>query len=337
MIASAGDKQDKKILILAETEDGEIGSMTLGLLRAGRGLADKIKGELCTAVLGHNVSEPAIEIAYFSDEVYLLDNTLLATFQVDFYTNTLEQLCRKIDPDIVLMGHTIDNLDLAPRLAYRMGTQLITDCIDFDIDPESWHLLCTKPVYGDNAVAIFMCTKKPQMATLRPNIMEDMERGSTKGKVINFEPTIDKSTVQLELVESVKGESVRLDKADAIVAGGRGIHKIEGLQRLEELIEILRRYFSKVELGASRPLIDAGWLPHSRQVGLTGEKASPELYIAIGISGALQHLTGIFRSKKIVAINKDEQAPIFNYADYGIVGDYEEVVPALIEKLKELQ
>jgi electron transfer flavoprotein alpha subunit len=230
----------------------------------------------------------------------------------------------------------MDNLDLAPKLACRMGSRLVTDCIGFDVELSTGHLLCTKPVYGDNAVATFIVEKKPYMATLRPKVMEDIERIPTKGKVINVDIVIEESITKVELIEEIPGETVSIDKADAIVAGGRGIKKVEGLKQLEELIEILKKYFGKVELGASRPLVDNGWLPSSRQLGLTGEKASPELYIAIGISGASQHLSGILGSKKIIAINRDEQAPIFSSADYGVVGEYEHVIPAIIKKLREL-
>lgn len=331
------NQTDKTVLILAEREEDEVGVVTLELVRAGRVLAEKIVGKLCVAVLGYEVDDSANEIAHFSDTVYALDNALLATFQVDLYAHALEQLCRRIGPDIVLMGHTLDNLDLAPKLAYRMGTRLVTDCIGFDIEPETGHLLSTKPVYGDSALATFLIEKKPQMVTLRPRVMKNMERSSDKGKIIDFELALDKSIAKTEVIETVLGESVSLDKADVIVAGGRGIKKIEGLALLKELIEVLNRYFDTVELGASRPLVDTGWAPPSRQVGLTGEKASPELYFAIGISGALQHLAGIFGSRKIVAINNDEQANIFKYANYGVVGDYEDVIPALIKKLKELQ
>lgn len=328
--------EQTRILILAEKEDEIFAPITFELLRAGSELADKAGGRLCSAVLGLEIGEISEEMAHFSDEVYVLDHPLFAVFQVDLYAHALEQLCRSTDPDIVLTGHTLGNLDLAPRLACRMEAHLITDCIGLDIEPEMGHLLCTKPVYGDNAVATFAIEKKPQMVTLRPKVMGGMERRTTKGKVTHFDPGIDESLLRTEVIETVPGESVSLDKADAIVAGGRGIKGIEGLQQLEELIEVLRRYFGKVELGASRPLIDAGWLAPSRQLGLTGEKANPEVYMAIGISGASQHLSGIVGSKKIVAINRDEQAAIFDSADYGVVGRYEDVLPAFIKKLRQL-
>jgi len=339
------DGKHKRILILVEEEDGQIASITFELLRAGRELADKIGGILCTAVLGHEVVDIANESTDFSDECYCLNQILLADFQVDLYVHALEKLCKNINPDIILMGQTLDNLDLAPRLACKMGTELITDCIGFDIDQGTGRLLCTKPIYGDNAIAIFIIEKKPYMAMLRSKVMGAIGRSSKKGKVFNFDPALDGSLAKTELIKKVTGERVSLDKADAIVAGGRGLKiegdkqegdKQEGLKQLEELVGVLKNFFGKVEVAGSRPLVDAGWLPPSRQIGLTGEKANPQLYIAVGISGASQHLSGILGSKKIVAINKDERAPIFKSADYGVVGRYEDVIPALIKKLKEL-
>lgn len=329
-------QEHNKILVLAVQEDGEVASVTLELLRAGRELVDKVGGELCAAIIGHEVGDAAGDIALYADKVYSIDHALLGIFQVDFYVDALQQFFRIINPDIIVMGHTLDNQDVAPRLAFKLQTQVITDCIGIDIDAETGSLLCTKPVYGENAIATFIVEKKPQMATLRPKVVEAMDQSKNEGEVVRFDPVINESLTTTELIETVLEETVSLDKADAIVAGGRGITKIEGLKQLEGLAKTLKRYFDKVEVGASRPLVDAGWLFHSRQIGLTGQKANPELYIAIGISGALQHMTGIFNSKKIVAINKDEQAPIFNYADYGIVGEYEDVVPGIIKKLEGL-
>jgi len=325
----------KKILVIAETEDKKKANISFELLRAGNDLSDKAGIKLCVALLGHNITSITDEIISYADEVYSVDNPLLNTFQPDLYTHALETLCKDLNPEIILSGHTLDNLDVAPRLAHRLSAQLITDCIQFDLDSNG-NLLCTKPVYGDNAYATFALSKKPQMATLRLKSLESAKPKATKGSIINFEVTLDESQKKTESVEIKPGESVSLDKAEIIVSGGRGIKDAEGLQVLNELIETIKKFNSKVELGASRPLIDAGWLPSSRQVGLTGEKVSPGVYIAVAISGASQHLSGMIGSKKIIAINKDETANIFNSADYGAVGRYEDIVPALIRKLKEL-
>jgi len=329
-------REHGRVLVLGEREGKEIASITFELLGVGRKLAGDLNGTLCAAISGNQITDVSKEIAHFADEVYPLDHPLLASFHADLYTIAFEQLCRNVNPDIVLMGHTLDNLSLAPRLAYKMGAQVITDCIDLAIEPGTGHLLCTKPVYGAKIVSIFKLEKKPYMATLRPKAVEPVGPGSVRGKVIHFDPIVDESAIKVELIEIIKEESVSLDKAEAIVAGGRGIKNTEGVNQLKELINALRRYFSTVELGASRPLVDAGLVPSSRQVGLTGEKVAPELYIAVGISGSLQHLTGMSGSKTIIAINTNPKAYIFEVADYGVIGSYEEVVPAFKRKLEDL-
>jgi electron transfer flavoprotein alpha subunit len=235
------------------------------------------------------------------------------------------------------MGTTIENLDLAPRLAYKIGAQVITDCIDLAIEPETGHLLCTKPVYGAKVISTFKLERKPYMVTLRRKAAEPGTPRPDQGKIVHFDPVIDETLVKVATIERIKEESVSLDKAAAIVAGGRGIKDAEGIEQLKELIKVLRKYFAKVELGASRPLVDAHLVPSSRQIGLTGEKVSPQLYIAVGISGSLQHLTGILGAKKIIAINTDPKAHIFKVADYGVIGPFEEVLPALKGKLEELK
>lgn len=328
-------QEEKKILVVAEIDGQKIENISFELLQAGNELSEKSGGKLYAAILGHNISTITDEIASYADEVYSIDNPLLEIFQPDLYTYALETLCKDLNPDSILLGHTLGNLDVAPRLAQRISAHLITDCIQFDLDKNN-DLACIKPIYGDNAYATFIIRKKPQMATLRLKSLKPCEPRTTKGKIVNFDITLDKSLVKTESVETKPGESVSLDKAEIIVSGGRGIKDVEGLQALNELIETIKKFNSKVELGGSRPLIDAGWIPSSRQVGLTGEKVSPEIYIAIAISGSSQHLSGMIGSKKIIAINKDEAANIFHSADYGVVGKYEDIVPSFIRKLKEL-
>lgn len=331
-----GRQKNKKILVLVERDNGGLAPVTFELLKAGKDLADQLGADLCTAILGHEISAVLNEIAHFSDEVYCIDNPLLRDFRVELYAQVLWKICCDVNPDIVIMGHTLDNLDLAPRLAYKMGVQIITDCINLTIEPETEYLLCTKPVYGAKILSTFKLEKKPCIITIRSKAMEPIGSSDANGKIIYLNPTIDESSIDVALIEKIKGETIRLDKADTIVAGGRGIKDVEGLKQLEEMVNVLRRYFSEVELGASRPLVDMGLVPSSRQVGLTGEKVAPELYIAVGISGALQHLTGMLGAKNIVAINNNPKAPIFEVAHYGVVGDYQDVVPAIIKKLKEL-
>jgi electron transfer flavoprotein alpha subunit len=330
-------RENGRLLILTDIDDEKsLTPITFELLGAARKLAKKNGAILCAAVLGHEVRTLAQEMARFADEVYCVDEISLATFQADLYADALEQLCRSVTPEIFLAGHTLGNLELAPKLAYRMGARLITDCVSLNVDEKSGDLILTKPVFGENAFANFRSTEKPYMATIRPNAVEPVDQALVGGKIIDFNPVIDCSRTRTVLVEVVRSENIRLDRAGAVVAGGRGIKRIEDLKHLEDLAEALREHFDAVEVGASRPLVDAGWLPPFRQVGLTGAKIKPELYMAIGISGSLQHLSGVFGAKKIVAINTDPDASIFNYADIGVVGDYESVLPPLVSRLREL-
>jgi electron transfer flavoprotein alpha subunit len=329
-----------RILVLIEREDQGIASITFELLGMGKRLANGSRRILCAAVLGHKLTKVSSEIAYFADEVYFLDHALLERFEAEAYASGLEQLCRNVNPDIVLMGHSLNGQDLSPRLAYKMGVQVISDCIDLAFEPGTEHLHCTKPVYGAKIIAHFKLDRKPYIVTLRSKVIEPIGSSPAQGKVIHFNPVIDESLAKVELIERIEEESISLGTADAIVAGGRGIKNdegfAEGLDQLKELVRVLTRYFRKVELGASRPLVDAGSAPSSRQIGLTGEKVAPELYVAVGISGSLQHLTGMLGSKKIIAINNNRKAPIFEVSHYGVIGNYQDVVPAFIKKLEEL-
>jgi len=332
-------KQDNgKVLVIVEREGQEIAPITLELLQAGRELADQIGSILCSVVIGDNNNDLAEDISQYSDEVYSLDHPLLASFDPEFYTSSLNQLCQLVNPTAILLGHTLNNQNVAPKLAYKMGREVITDCIQLAIEGGTGHILCSKPVYGAKFIATFKLEKKPYVVTLRSKAWEPIIPRTTKGEVIHIAPVLKEASVKVECMEEIREESISLYKADAIVSAGRGVKNAEGgLSELTGLVEVLGSYFSRVELGASRPLVDAHLVPSSRQVGLTGEKVAPELYIAIGISGSLQHVTGILRAKKIVAINTDPEANIFTVADYGVIGDFEEVVPALIKKLEELQ
>jgi electron transfer flavoprotein alpha subunit len=328
--------ENGRIFVLVEREGPTIAPITFELLGMGKRIVTELRGILCAVTIGHEVIDISSKITHFVDEVYSVDHLQFKSFKAELYINVLEQLYQDVNPDVVLMGCTLNNLDLAPRLAYRMGVPVITDCIRLAVEPETGHLLCTKPVYGGKITSILKLMKKPYMVTLRPKAMEPVGPGSATGRIIDVDPVIDESTVKVEMIEKINEETVSLDRAKAIVAGGRGVKNAEGLGQLKELVGVLKKYFGKVELGASRPLVDAHLVPSSRQIGLTGEKVAPELYIAVGISGSLQHLTGVLGAKKIIAINTDTKANIFKVADYGIIGSFEEVVPALKKKLDEL-
>ncbi len=330
-------KEQKRVLVLIEKEKGHIAPISLELLRAGRDLSHKCGEILSACVLGQGIHDLSDEISYYADEVIMLDNPLLANFEANVWASALANLCEVAKPTTIIVGHTYDNMELAPKLAFRVGSDLITDCVHLEEDTGNGrHLLCTKPIYGNNAVAVIAIETKPQMVTLRSKVWHALQKSEDKGEIVSFDCKPELFTAMTESVELVPGESVNLDKADAIVAAGRGIKTAEAVAELDGLLKVLKNYFNNVELGASRPVVEAGLLPRSRQIGQTGEKVGPQLYIALAISGATQHVTGIVPSKKVIAINKDPDAPIFEAADYGVVASYEEVLPSLINKLEEL-
>lgn len=331
-----GKQENGRVLVLVEREEHEIAPITFELLQAGRELTDQIGGYLCSVILGNNIDNVSKELSQYADVVYSLDHSLLASFNPDFYTSALNQLCQSLNPTVILMGHTLNNQNVAPRLAYIIEVEVMTDCIQLAIEAGTGSLLCSKPVYGAKFISMFKLEKEPYLVTLRSKAWEPIIPCATKGEVIPFTPVLEEASSKVECIKRIKEESISLSKADAIVSAGRGIKDAEGLGQLTGLIKILGNYFNRVELGASRPLVDSHLVPSSRQVGLTGEKVAPELYIAVGISGSLQHVTGILGAKKIVAINNNPKAPIFQVADYGVIGNFEEVVPALIKKLEEL-
>jgi electron transfer flavoprotein alpha subunit len=332
-------EEAKKVLIVTERKGPALAPTTLGLLGMGRKIATGL-GEgvsLCAAVMGRETGGISREAALFADRVYALDHPLLDPFDPELHTKALEQLVQKVKPSAVVMGGGIDHLTLAPRLAYKMGVEVITDCVGVDVEEKTGHLLCKKPVYGAKIFSTFRLDREPFLVAIRPKSAEPIGPAPGPCKIIRFDPVIDESMMRVRVIEKVKEESVDLTKAEAIVAGGRGIGDAHGLERLKELIKVLGKYFKRVELGATRPLVDSHLVPSSRQVGLTGEKVAPELYIAVGISGSMQHLTGIAGAKKIVAINSSSKAYIFEVADYGVIGGFEEVLPAFRRKLEEIQ
>lgn len=329
------DNTGKKIAVIVEKEHDRTAHLTYELLAAGKILSDAMPARLIGIVVGYKVAATAQDIAGFASEVHMIDDPALEAFQPEVYAAALSECLAEVSPDAVIMGHTLENVDLAPRIALLLNGAIVTDAVKMEIDP-SGKLFCEKPIYGDKAMARFALTARPGIITLRPKSIPPLEHGEEQGVITPFKPTIGRSVAKITFVKEVPGESVSLDKADAVVGGGRGIKEKENIHYLQDLADALKRFFSNVEIGASRPLVDSGFFQPSRQIGLTGEKVAPELYIAVAISGASQHLSGITGSKKIVAINKDEQATIFESADYGVVGEYEKVIPALVKKLKEL-
>lgn len=324
------------ILVLVEAEDGQCGPMTLELLKAAEELAQQNKELLCACLLGHETRALAEEIAYYVSRVFVVDHQLLSEFQPDLQTQAVSELCSSLKPRTLIMGHTYENLETAPKIALRLGADLMTDCIHIEREASSGTLLATKPVYSGHAQAVFELNTIPQMILLRPGIYKPCAKGLSRGEIIPFDCRIDPFLALTEKISIVPEEVVNLGQAEVIVSAGRGVKNIEGIGELKKLISTLGIFIDRVELGASRPLVDAGLLPRSRQIGQTGEKVAPRLYIAVGVSGSIQHLSGMINSEKVVAINTDREAPIFGVADYGIVGPFEEILPAMVQALKEI-
>ncbi|MDP3879612.1 MAG: electron transfer flavoprotein subunit alpha/FixB family protein [Dehalococcoidales bacterium] len=326
---------NKGVMIYGEVTEGKISSIAAELLGCGRKTADDLGQELSVALLGSGVSDLAQEaIALGADKVYVVDDPLLADYQTDSYIVVMEKVAKQVMPQVILMGQTGIGRDLAPRLAFRLGTAATLDCVGIEVDPNTKRLLQTKPVYGGNAQAVYTYDTDPQIATIRAKAMAPaVPDSSRKGEVVKIEAGLDPSAIRTKVLEKVKEEveGIRLEDAAVIVSGGRGIGGAEGFAKLTELAEAL-----KGAVGASRPACDSGWMPDTAQVGLTGKIVSPDFYLAIGISGSSQHLAGCSGAKTIVAINKDPEANIFKVARYGIVGDWKQVIPAFTQKVKEL-
>ena len=325
----------KGIMVYGELVEGKMSSITTELLGCGRRLADDLKEDLLCILVGDKLDEaPKKAIAFGADKVYTAEDPLLKEYQTDSYVAIMEKAVKDISPRILLFGQTSVGRDLAPSLAFRLGTSLSMDCIELSIDPGTKLLQQTRPVYGGNARASFTSETFPQMATVRKKTMSPLEPNeSRKGEITPIKVELDPAKVRTKVLETVEEEvtGVKLEDAQAIVAGGRGIGSPDGFKQLEELAKAL-----KGAVGASRPPCDNKWVPDTMQVGLTGKIVTPELYIAVGVSGASQHLAGCSGAKNIIAINKDPEANIFREARFGVVGDWKQVLPAFSEKVKEL-
>ncbi len=325
----------KGVMVYGEVTEGKLAAIATELLGCGRKLADDLGQELCAVLAGSDISGLAQEaIAFGADKVYVVDDPLLKDYQTDPYVLTLEKVVKQAMPQILILGQTSIGRDLAPRLAFRLETAASMDCIELAIDPDSKLMLQTKPVYGGNAQAIFACESCPQIATVRAKAMSPLERDTSRqGEVITIEAGLDPLAIRTKVLERVteEVEGIKLEGAVTVVSGGRGIGSAEGFKQLEELAKILNG-----AVGATRPPCDNGWVPDGWQVGLTGKIVTPDLYIAVALSGSSQHISGCSGSKNIIAINKDPEANIFKEARFGVVGDWKKVLPAFTEKVKEL-
>jgi electron transfer flavoprotein alpha subunit len=330
----SSQKSDYKgVWVFAEQRDGAVASVAYELLGAGRKLADELKAELSAVLFGSTQDAANELIKWGADKVYYCNDTVFEKFNDEPYSMLLTRLINEHKPEIVLAGATPIGRSFIPRVAARLKTGLTADCTALEIDKDSGNLLQIRPAFGGNIMATILCPNhRPQIATVRPRVMKrDEYNPDKKGEIVSV--STDNITCRTKVIETVKESAecmVNLQEAEVIVSGGRGIGDVKGFKMLEELAELLGG-----AVGASRAAVDEGWISYSHQIGQTGKTVCPKIYIACGISGAVQHLVGMQSSDIIIAINKNPEAPIFNAATYGIVGDINEVVPLLIKKLKE--
>jgi electron transfer flavoprotein alpha subunit len=323
----------KGVWVFAEQRDGRPVSVSFELLGAGRRLADKLKAELSAVILGAKEEKAEELIKWGADRVYMCGDPALEQFNDDPYTEVLARLINDHKPSIVIAGATPVGRSFIPRVAARVETGLTADCTSLEIDEDTGDLLQVRPAFGGNIMATIVCPDhRPQMATVRPRVMKKGEYSADrKGEIVKVDA--DGITSRTEVVDTVKEVSdimVNLHEAEVIVSGGRGVGGPDGFKLLEELAGAMGG-----AVGASRAAVDEEWIPYSHQVGQTGKTVCPGIYVACGISGAVQHLVGMQSADIIIAINKNPEAPIFNVATYGIVGDLFEVVPLLTRKIKE--
>jgi len=326
-------KAYKGVWIFAEQRIGKIASVAYELLGIGRNLADGLKTELSAILFGASESEARELIKWGADKVYFSKDRIFEKFNDEPYSQLLTSLIREHKPEIVLAGATPIGRSFIPRVAARLRTGLTADCTALEIDKETGNLLQIRPAFGGNIMATILCpNNRPQMSTVRPRVMKRGQYDEGRaGEIINVKAEgITSRTKVLETIKEVSDITVNLQEADIIVSGGRGLGDPRGFKLIEELAELLGG-----AVGSSRAAVDAGWIPYRHQVGQTGKTVCPKIYFACGISGAVQHLVGMQSSDIIIAINKNPEAPIFNVASYGIVGDLYEIVPLLIKKIKE--
>ena len=332
------EAKTKDLWVFVETnEDGTAKNVGIELLTPGHDMAVKQGGALVAVVIGSGV-DAAVQAAseHGADKVIVVDGPEYATYTTDAYAIALCTLVEKYGPTSMLIGATNNGRDLGPRVSCRLKTGLTADCTGLDVDAESGNVAWTRPAFGGTLLATILCPDhRPQIGTVRPGVFKKGEAGEAKAEIIKEDIHVDAADIRTQILELIKeegGETVDLEGAEIIVSGGRGVGGPEGYAPIKELADLLGGV-----VGASRAAVDAGWIAHAHQVGQTGKTVGPKLYIACGISGAIQHVAGMSGADCIVAINKDPDAPIFDIADYGVVGNLFEVLPVMIDEIKKLK
>ena len=325
----------KGVWVFCEFRGGELAGVSLELLGIGRELADKRGVQLSAVLLGSGTGDTAkLLIGHGADKVYVSDNEAFVSFREDVYSSVTTKLIREHKPEIILAGATAIGRSFIPGVATELNAGLTADCTQLEIRESDGALLQTRPAFGGNIMATIVCeTSRPQMATVRPKVMKELEfDGARTGEIIEIALAEETVVSGIRVVESVVAEAsnVNIQEADVLVSGGRGLESAKGFEMIRNLADAM-----DANISASRAVVDAGWIPYPHQVGQTGKTVAPKLYIACGISGAIQHVAGMQSAETIVAINRDKNATIFDVADYGIVGDIFEIVPKLIKKIEE--
>jgi len=322
------------IWVYAEHKDGKPARVSLELLGTGRTLSQRLGVSLSAIAVGDNVSELAGELIFWgADTVIVADDPVAREYRTEVYTHIIADQALKRRPEIFLVGATSIGRDLAPRLAARLNTGCTADCTDLHIDEETGVLVAAKPYFGRNLMADIICpVQRPQMVTVRPGVMELLDRESDRmGEIIHVAVKLQEEDARVAVLETIRSssEGVPLEEADKVVAAGMGVGGREGFELVQELTDLLG-----ARLGATSLPVDEGWISEDYKIGQTGKTIRPKLYVGCGVSGAIQHSAGMINSGLIVAINTDPKAAIFQFADYGIIGDIKEIVPALIRQLK---
>jgi electron transfer flavoprotein alpha subunit len=325
---------DRSVLVFVELgKENSPAAISLECLTAGRKVADAWGAKLNVLLMGQNIGSAGDELCFYGlDVLYTVDQEIFRNFSGETYAEAIQQVYEKTLPELIIMGNTLQGSELAPRIGFALDAGVITSCAAIEIDHEE--LIFRKAVYSSNVMARYSLVVKPYILTMASRAYDAPKRSEERrGEIAALDITLDESKIKARVIERVSSmeEDLNLSEADVIVAGGRGIGGKEGFAELKKLADLLGG-----TVGASRPPCDLGWASSKAQVGQTGAIVAPSLYIAIGISGTMQHLAGMSASKKIVAINKDPQANIFKVSDYGIIGKYEEVVPALEKTLSEV-
>jgi electron transfer flavoprotein alpha subunit/NAD-dependent dihydropyrimidine dehydrogenase PreA subunit len=328
------DFTDRKgVWVFAEQREGRLNRVALELLGKAQELGETLDQSVSALLLGDRVADLTGTLIEFGAEtVYLAEDEALKDYRTNAYTKVIEELVKAYKPNVLLLGATHVGRDLAPRVSRRVEVGLTADCTELTVDPEEGILLQTRPAFGGNVMAtIANRYSRPQMATVRSGVMQARRKAGAKGDVIRHDVSLAENEIGTRVLEVVREKKKRanLSEAKVVVAGGRGVGDADGFRVLEELAGVLGG-----EMAGTRVAVEEGWIPADRQVGQTGQSVRPELYIACGISGAIQHRAGMMNSRYIIAVNKDPRAPIFQVADWGIVGDLHDVVPEMIEALK---